>query len=156
MISTIWHNKGTPQSISRERETVQMSNVGQVRSPRVRGGCDDNRGVWWHGDPAPLVTMCDVWCPDIMDIVTRGVWLGPRTAADAGSGSGPVPALIGGYKASHWAGPEIWGDRGERGETRPVAARAQTLSRHEAGPGGGASLVITVIMSWSQWPSDQW
>ena len=48
---------------------------------------------------------------------------------------------IGGYKARTGPGPRS--ETGERGETRPVASGRpgpDTVSRHEAGPGGGASL----------------
>ena len=132
--------------------------VGQVRSPRVRGGCDVSRETLVTRGLRPPGHDMRVWC--VMCSVQILLWIlwtresdsGLRTAADAGSG--PVTAHRR-LQSQDWAGPEIW-DRGERrdqasGQWPPGPRHSQSTR----GRARGRCVTIT-IMSWSQWPSDQW
>ena len=156
MISTICHNKSTPQSISRERETVYKCRPTEVclQSPRVRGGCDVNnmetfvtQGLRPPGHSGHnMCVMCDESAVARYYSGDR-LW-GPRTAADAGSGSGPVSAHR--RLQSHW----LWTGPG-RGDLRPGRGDRDQGAAVSVRPAPGAVLRHD-MQWWSLVTSDQW
>ena len=162
MISTICHNKSTPQSISRERETVHKCRPTEVclQSPRVRGGCDVinmetfvTRGLRPPGHSGHNIhNVCDVWCECSGQILQRRQTQDPgqqQTLAPA-----PAPVSLGTSEVTKpltvdWAGPR----RSQTGERRhrPGGSGQQSVwGRH---PGHCCVLTSddTVMITSDQW-----
>ena len=133
--------------------------VGQVRSPRVRGGCDVSRETLVTRGLRPPGHDMRVWC--VMCSVQILLWILWTRGVRLGTQDSSRRWLRPSHSTSEVTKPGL----GRARDLRPGRERRDQASgqwppgpRHSQSTRGRARgrCVTITIMSWSQWPSDQW